>query len=376
MYSSQSLNRLIKDEEYSPLLSCGPQSLLLNECSILEERKPCRNSLSWILKLPREHQVSCATRLPPEIWDIIIEMLDVISVLSFARGCVAFKAIVDDSATWKWIIDNGSNLLGAFSQTKTLGYTTIWEIRAAVRTRGCNTCNDFAPFVFLPTCQRICLNCMCWNPEYWVIPTTAACVAFGVTSTQVSQLAVLHVQAPHKIVKGSKKNKTLSLVGVLQVKQMALNIHGSSLRMCLAAESRIPAKTPEKRKELYSYLRSASETSSGEGLKRYYRLLRQLKDGGDAHRGEGAVLVPYTVHPDLVEHGLWCLGCQSLFKELSALVLEATLTGILSETQRKQLYQANFHQRRAWSNQNFGGHVAECQGALSIVSKFEKTSEQ
>merc|ERR1712000_619002 len=119
----------------------------------------------------------------------------------------------------------------------------------------CVSCHYFGGFLFLPTCERVCFECLYENQAFRMTTPTLAKQCFALTDNDLEQIPLMHsipgtfglrFQFAHKQVE--------HLVSVKQAKQLALQVHGS----------------PEQLAELRPKFRAANMTPRVLGMFRHF----------------------------------------------------------------------------------------------------------
>lgn len=97
--------------------------------------------------------------LPLEVLQLIIENLDLTSVLHFTHTNKRAREVVSRDLLVPAIRGHALNSLRAAFQTKTSCHLTIRDLDSGLRTTCCVFCFKAGELLYLPTCQRCCLGC-------------------------------------------------------------------------------------------------------------------------------------------------------------------------------------------------------------------------
>lgn len=196
--------------------------------------------------------------LPTEVLHIICNSLDFQSLSRCKRVCHRANALVESLASYNLIMKHASTALIALGRTKLITSHTAATLHAAFVSDRCVTCQQYAAFLFLPTCERCCYYCLERERSLRVITIPMARICFGLSQLDLGQIpnmctlpgryAVRHILQHRKRVK---------LISVKQAERLGIAIHGSREAMESAGISRDATKVKYMRNSqlrLYQWL--------------------------------------------------------------------------------------------------------------------------
>lgn len=119
--------------------------------------------------------------LPTEVLFFVLQALDLKSISRVSRVSRRGTVIVKSLAAYRNLLDKAPEALAALSQTKLLGVHSVSQLHDTLRADRCATCSEYGTYLFLPTCERCCWECLCINPAWRVISPGQAARYFGLS---------------------------------------------------------------------------------------------------------------------------------------------------------------------------------------------------
>ncbi|KAI5865425.1 hypothetical protein GGS23DRAFT_426333 [Durotheca rogersii] len=167
--------------------------------------------------------------LPPELLLFILNLLDFQSLSRLSRASFRAKAIVEALPAYQELLEHAPDVLVALGRTRILRYHSAALLRQTLRTNRCESCFDFGAFLFLPTCERVCFQCLHENHALRVTTLNLAKKCFHLTNSHLKKIPVLHsIPGTYSVMFHVSRRKVYRLVSVKQVKQLAIEVHGSA----------------------------------------------------------------------------------------------------------------------------------------------------
>lgn len=351
-------------------LSHQPQDLLRSVITISDPPSPpaaIPHAQGWP---PPPPSLGALDMLPAELLHEVLVRLDPQSLARLSRTCRGASALLhlpDSFAPYARLLAHAGEALAALAGTGLIHVHPISDLDAALRSQACGTCGGgYGPFLFLPTCERCCWQCLQSSRDRLVVPPGVACKALGLAPDEVARKGVPLMQSiPGRYgIRQLHADRPVALVAVAQALELAVSRHGGS------------------EAELRGDLLRRGVAGAGAHSARLLR--RLLWDDGYL---EGAVLVPdqgsslvgryfgmaAVLLPSLsgagpeeqVEHGRWCRGCAWVYdrrRRLSADVV-ARVVQTDPDPDRVMLRRA----RTAYSTAGFVEHVQRCYGAQELM---------
>lgn len=169
--------------------------------------------------------------LPTELLFFVLQALDLKSISRVSRVSRRGNVIVKSLAAYRNLLDKAPEALVALSQTKLLGVHSVTQLQDTLRSDRCATCPEYGTYLFLPTCERCCWECLCINPAWRVISPGQTARYFGLSQKYLRQLPVMHtIPGRYDI---SEENSRIShkLVSARMARDLGVLKHGSAEEM-------------------------------------------------------------------------------------------------------------------------------------------------
>lgn len=142
---------------------------------------------------PRTHLGSL--KLPPEILQRILSEVDVNTLYHFRRVNRFAIQTVHGIPAFSWLLATARDVLRAIVGTRISNFASLNTLYDTICTPNCSSCDDFAPFIYLLTCSRVCYSCLtstrACNPDtqlYTPMPVERAADEFKLNSRSLDAL--------------------------------------------------------------------------------------------------------------------------------------------------------------------------------------------
>lgn len=80
-----------------------------------------------------------------------------------------------------------------FGKTGLISTHSVGLLHDTLITEDCELCDDFRPYLFLPTATRCCLRCLRFRPIFRLITPREANICFGLIPKNLFGIPVLHI---------------------------------------------------------------------------------------------------------------------------------------------------------------------------------------
>ncbi|KAI0483405.1 F-box domain-containing protein [Xylariaceae sp. FL0804] len=312
------------------------------------------------------HRVSSLgtlSRLPPEIMSILLGMLDVQSIALFS--CVSFhgNTFVRAQRAYRDLITFAPRALLALGKTGLASVHPVAKLQAVLRSDECASCNKYGAFLFLPTCERCCWECLRYNPSLRMIPPQDASRFFGLLARHRQQLSVLHVIPGQYSIAAIPAPENCKLLSAKHARDMGLAVHGSAEKIALAMA-----------RKCRSINRLRGQFFQGDPAEFQGKDSLLLPNQGniptDEFFGMASLPFPSLSKSGEVEDGLWCRGCKFTLDRYDSLRLpqDAVAAVVPSDCGPQRVLLGL--ERRAWSKEAFLHHIKHCYGARQLVPEL------
>ena len=315
----------------------------------------------------RESSAGNLDKLPAELMQYILEQLDFRALSYLSQASLRGHEIVHANSSYENTMRYAQETLVALSRTKLITYHSVALIRRALFSSECVSCREFGAYLFLPTCQRCCWQCLDYNPSLWVTKPTIAAECFSLSHHQLAKLPKMRViPGIYNMWHGEKTLKRpTKLISIRDAKKLALEMHGSQdelrRRMHMLADLS-PAKEAE-----YSFYQGAP-------------LAALNKDPLDCRRGHIVKVDPFggmasIQFPSLssgdADYGIWCRGCEWVYAARYDPAFVDEVRSIVPESAECMDYLLGLR-RRAKSRPHFiTRHIKQCIGIRNLLSREE-----
>lgn len=129
--------------------------------------------------------------LPLEIRQAILLNLDIQSLTGLRRVSQSRRLDVDLLPKYKTLRTQAPELLRAVISIGTSGRTTVFDLHGALVTQDCFLCGDFAAYIYLLSCSRVCTLCLIERVETLPMLPSHAKDKFGLDNKALSRLPTL-----------------------------------------------------------------------------------------------------------------------------------------------------------------------------------------
>lgn len=285
--------------------------------------------------------------LPIELLHMIFNSSDFQSLSRLTQVCLQAKLMVESLLSYRRLMKHASTALNALSRTRLIKFHAAATLHAALLSDKCVSCQNFAAFLFLPTCERCCYDCLRRERFLRVIEPSMAKFCFGLSQKNVDQLPTM-LSIPGKYRVGSHVERhryPVRLVNLEEAETLGISIHGSQEAMLDAGILRDDPSVRGDKPEVLNL--SEDQICQGQWI-------AGLISAGDLHDeffGVASIRFPSLRPNGKVEHGLWCGGCRIKPDEDGLIHVGEIL---------KSMY-------RARSQSEFLQHVRDCKGAREIL---------
>ncbi|RBR05895.1 uncharacterized protein FIESC28_11259 [Fusarium coffeatum] len=302
--------------------------------------------------------------LPAELLLSVIDLLDFQSLSRLSRVSLLGKYVIEDLPAYRDVVEHAPEALVALGQTHLLSYHPATLIYSTLRQSRCVSCFAFGGFLLLPTCERVCFECLYENQSLRMTSPAMAKQCFGLTDQDLERIPVMHsvpgtfglrFQFAHKQVE--------HLVSVKQAKKLALEVHGSAENLAKLRPTYRPGRVSMKDAAVFKHFHEASLDPPGCDLS---RLPRKAEVVEDDFGGMASIRFPYLSDSG-TEKGVLCQGCVVTYSHY--------VQGMLPQHTLSQLVPADVGPyrpllallTRLWSQEGFREHVHECYGVRRLL---------
>lgn len=306
----------------------------------------------------RPSSVGVLDMLPTELLQELLNHLDVRSLLRFSQTCYRANGLVGSLSSYRNLLKHAPDAIAALSRTKIIHLHSISQLHTVLRSPRCETCPGYGAFLFLPTCDRVCWQCLQFRKERLVVLRAIAGKALGLTEEDQKRLPSMCTIPGRYGIRQLEYGQAMSpnLVAVAHAMELAISKYGSWERVRETLSQQITTgKGLYSVKQLQPLLRSDDYFDADLVPRRGTSLVGR-------YFGRASILFPSLTRSDQVEYGHWCRGCQWISDQR-----DPTIDQIVEDhvnPYRELLRMA----RTAYSLDGFLKHIEHCHGAQTLIS--------
>ncbi|KAF4968637.1 hypothetical protein FSARC_4012 [Fusarium sarcochroum] len=306
--------------------------------------------------------------LPTEVSSMILNMLDLRSLSRVLRASFKGKRTVEALPAWQDIREHAPTVLPALGGTQLIKYHSISLVYQTLRESRCVSCFEFGGFLFMPTCERVCYECLFRNDGLWVVGLDDAEYYFRLTVDQLQQIPIMQtIPGTYRVRKHKVSWEIVCpLVSVKQAKKLAIEIHGSPEKL---EEIRPKGSPPRSDMSDFNRFPAAPLEPPGSDMSRLQGPSREDLVIYDERGGLASLRFP-SLTKSGADWGYLCVGCRFMYdlhidgimpKEVWS---EHCAPGVVAKTPLQAL------QTKLYSRDEFPTHIQNCFGAQHRLEKY------
>ncbi|KAH9895546.1 F-box domain-containing protein [Xylariomycetidae sp. FL2044] len=326
--------------------------------------RPQHLSRDGRVRADRVSSLGALDHLPPELLSILLGMLDSRSIACFARVSTRGNALVQSHRAYRDLVSVAPRVLVALGRVRLIGLHSVAELHAGLRMERCAYCAEYGAFLFLPTCERCCWECLRRVPSLRMISPKEAKRYFGLSDRHLRQLPTLYVIPGTYGISADAAPGQCRLVSVKAARALGLAVHGSVEKLAEAMARRVKST-----RLLVTGRYLQAEPAGPEGQDSL-----MLPDQGnvpnDSFFGMASIPFPSLSNSGTIEEGLWCRGCQDVLRQYNSLRSRQDVLAAIVPPNLCSLRVLVGLERRARSKESFLDHVRHCYGAKQLVPQL------
>lgn len=311
--------------------------------------------------------LGCLNKLPVEVLDMIIDQLDIFSLIQISYTCRQGQVLAASFPSYAKLVKHCPETLAVLSQMKLLGLYTCETLEKALHSEECFCCGNFGAFLFLLTCERCCFQCIRKKPASWVLPRAQAAKCFDLSTRQMKVLPTARsIPGKYYVAVDISRSRSQPLVSVRAAKLLAIGIHGFVMTECLHPRW---AQLTRKDYASFTMLRRAQLYFPRHDP----RMLREESNTvNDFYNGMGTTRFPHLPPLDQshVDMGSWCRGCKWVWQQVDhGDIYTPQISRLLPQDQHPSTFclRVGF---REWRRAQFLLHARSCYGVQQMEQQF------
>ena len=296
--------------------------------------------------------------LPLEIIYSILEMIDVLSVFSFGCASAQTNSLARSLLAYRDVVRYAPGALKALCKTGMLSTHPLHNVHHVLTHSEC-LCGDFGPFLYLPTCRRVCLNCLPDDQALLVMSPPAAQAHFALTKAELEGISRIRAVPgtygpPDRFSQYFKHTTFTEVVSFAHAEAIAIRKYGDYEAIACAVREADAERNA-------TYLAAYNKHKSREPI------TGKDRESPDPPATSGSIAwfsirswpymvstpMPYLANTRDLQDGVWCVGCQPH----------------QNDNEHGNRIVAKKLERRAFDRAGFLEHARQCSGAKSWVEK-------
>ncbi|KAH7176330.1 hypothetical protein EDB81DRAFT_836399 [Dactylonectria macrodidyma] len=266
------------------------------------------------------------------------------------------KATVEALPAYKELLEHAPFVLVALGKPQLLRYHSATLLRQTLRAKRCVSCLDFGAFLFLPTCERVCFECLHQNYALRVTTLNMARKCFHLTNNHLKKLPILHsIPSTYGVMLHVSRRKVYRLV------------HGSTENVANLMPISPPQGMSLREFWIFKWFHKAPLEPPGCDLSRMPERSNLVEDD---FGGMASIRMPYLSGTS-ADSGRLCKGCRrvkALHSQglLPAAVLEGLAPRGIRPSRPLRALTTRLHCR-----EGFVEHIKTCYGANKLLTGWE-----
>ncbi|KAF1845757.1 uncharacterized protein K460DRAFT_282437 [Cucurbitaria berberidis CBS 394.84] len=187
----------------------------LPECATPLQRKPAERSAGVL------------ETLSLELLHLILAQLDLISILNVRYVNKRCSDLTDSLPELQAIARYGQNALRGSLAINTAAAITVEKLHQQLFKKSCEKCGDFAPYLYLITCARVCFLCLSNADQYCPLGIDLIKRKYGLNYSIIQSLPHMKCLPGVYSPGGCKVSRAVVLYDAWSALQAAVTYHGS-----------------------------------------------------------------------------------------------------------------------------------------------------
>lgn len=272
--------------------------------------------------------------LPYELLADVLAQLDLQSFFDFRRVNQRAMQAVSGVPQFKQILKHHLNVVRAVLATQVGSYFSCDQLLHTLRSPNCELCGDFAGYIYVLDCSRVCFLCFTEVIRYLPLPASQVCRKFGIDKSGLQRLPRLNSLSGNYSPNDKTCAKRLVLYDHDSACRAGIALHGSQAAMIQLASDSLSRKMED-------YERRRLDVLSGvPGPKPRRPIGASAEYDGQSsnpHRFMAVVRAPWLSSTAVTPvSGFHCMGCRG-------------------ESRARPL-----HFRRKFTEETFQEHLRQC----------------
>ena len=307
-------------------------------------------------------------QLPVELLHLVCNALDLQSLSRLSCTSLRGKEVVESLLTYRELMRAVPHTLATLGRTGLSGAHTIDTLYKTLQSVWCVWCKGFfGGFIFLPTYERCCYDCVFNCPSLRVVPLDEAKQVFGLDH-EMDGLPLLH-SLPYVSSRDGKFVPRRWLVSVRMAKQRALAVHGPMANFAYPKKDQASYKVWCRWKGVYE---ASLDPENHDPF-----MWPQSSWGENALAADPAcVRFPTLLADGTLEPGHWCAGC--IYSEVADIAKKVEREGsvLLFARLARNIPPSFMEMWTGRDEEDMLEHITVCPGVMGLFAAWRKEREQ
>lgn len=177
---------------------------------------------------PAKKNAGVLETLPLEFVQMILVQLDLRSVMNVRYANRWCADLVDSLPELRTIVRHGQTALRGSLAINTAAIISVEKLHRQLFKESCENCGDFAPFLYLIACARVCFLCLSDADQYCPLRVNLIKRKYGLDSKLIQLLPQMRCLPGVYSPSGGKTPRASALCDAWSALQAAITYHGSS----------------------------------------------------------------------------------------------------------------------------------------------------
>lgn len=325
---------------------------------------------AFVVRVVESSSSGLLDNLPAEILHMVFNLLDLRSLSRFARVSYGGRATIASFPPYRDLIKHAYPALVALGRTGLVTSHSIASLYHAMRSEKCVTCQEFGPFLFLPTSERCCYVCLHRIRSFRLITAAMCRKCFGLTAKDLCQIPSLRsIPGTYSVGHTTTQKRRIKLFSLKHAETLGIAKYGSAEALRAFTITQSLGKLTNLEVHEVAWLTGDPATIGSDA-----------NIGTDRFCGMGSTIFPALKGDNLTERGIWCLGCYINFLNFSkSNILDSETKSLLSRPdlfgRTDPYFRLRDLEHQARSEADLINHVRVCKGAKNLLRGLEPGAE-
>ena len=318
---------------------------------------------------PRDSSRSSIGRLdllPGELLLEVLNSLDFQSLSRISRVSLKGKVVIEALRSYRDVMKYSPTILAALGRTGLLQFHSATLLRQVLLAEQCVSCFEFGAFLFLPTCERVCFECLHQNYALRMTTVTFAIRWFALTNKQIRRIPIMRsIPGSYCVRYEISRRRACRLVNIKQLKQLAIDVHGSAENVAKL----MPEDSSGMSFKDFCTLRQFHEASLEPPGCDLSKVPSKENRVNDQYCGMASIRMP-SLTSSGPDYGRLCRGCRYIYDQHSFGLLPSSVLSELVPQDTGPHLPLLAILSRLRSRNGFIDHIRQCYGVRQLLHEW------